>query len=154
MLALRGIDADAVAADFEPSVRERIAAGYMAATGLGLAVAWLAQWAGIVFGAVIPSLGEAGFHLVAAMDLSFMVPFFLIGAWLLWRGRPWGYVVGSIIMTQGALYTLVLTVTSTVVAARGIPGGAGEIPIWGMWTVSGVTALAFLLGGRKKAEVQ
>jgi hypothetical protein len=151
MLALRGVDPEAIADGFVASVRERISAGYMMFTGVGLAIAWLGQWAGVVFGGVVPNLGEAGFHLVAAMDLSFMVPFFVIGAVLLWRRRGWGFIVAPIIMVQGALYTLVLTTTSSVVWLRGLPGGASEVPVWGVWTVAGAVALWLLLAGAKKA---
>lgn len=151
MIALGTLNASAVAADFVPSVRERIAAGYMAFTGVGLGIAWIAQWAGIVFAGAKPNLGEAGFQLVAAMDLSFMVPFFVLGAVLLWRRRPWGYVVAPIIMVQGALYTLVLAVNSAVVGMRELQGAA-ELPVWSAWTLAGAVALSLLLAGVRQTR--
>jgi hypothetical protein len=147
MLSLPGVDAEKLAAAFEePIWCEKVSASYMAFTGIGLGLAWIGQWVSIVFAGAKPSLGEQGFQLVAAMDLSFMVPFFLIGAVLLWLRRPWGYVVSAVIMTQGALYTLVLAVNSALMGAQGMAGG-GEVYIWGAWTVLGAAALLLLLLG-------
>jgi hypothetical protein len=75
-----------------------------------------------------------------------MVPFFLIGAVQLWRRRAWGFVIAPVIMTQGALYTLVLAPSSVVTGMRGLPGGS-EFPVWATWTVAGAAALALLLAG-------
>lgn len=144
MMALYRLDTNAVAEQFSVDWRGRVSAVYMLVTGVGLAIAWVAQWAGIVFAGVKPNLGEAGFQLVAAMDLSFMVPYFIVGGVLLWQRRPWGYVVSPIILTQGALYTLVLAVNSARMMASGGMGG-NEFPVWAGWTACGIAALALLL---------
>lgn len=89
--------------------------------------------------------------LMMAMDLSFMVPFFLIGAVQLWRRRAWGFVIAPVIMVQGALYTLVLATNAVVLGVRGLPG-SGELPVWATWTVVGACALAMLLAGAKGEE--
>lgn len=149
ILALGRFDAGRLAEEFMPLRRERVVAGYMLFTGIGLSIAWLAQWAGIVFKGASSNLGEAGFQLVAAMDLSFMVPYFLLGGVLLLRRKPWGYVVGPVIMTQGALYTLVLAATSGRMALAGAVGG-GELPVWAGWTAVGVAALVLLLSGLRR----
>jgi hypothetical protein len=107
----------------------------MAFTGAGLAIAWTVQWAQWVFAGIEPTIGEEAFTLIAALDLSLMVPFFLIGAVLLWRRRPWGYVLGAIMNLKGATYTLVLTAGSAVGTVRGIEGSVGQIPVWGAWTL-------------------
>lgn len=149
ILALAPLDAESLARRFSGGIRERLVAAYMLFTGVGLTFAWIAQWAGIVFGSLKPNLGEAGFQLVAAMDLSFMVPYFLVGAVLLWRHKPWGYVVSPIILTQGALYTLVLAVNSARMAAAGQMGGS-ELPVWGVWTAVGAAALVALLSSLRR----
>ena len=145
ILALSRLDVEAMAADFASSAPVRWIGGYMIFTGGGLTVAWIGQWATFMLTGSTPSLGQEGFRLVAAMDLSVMVPWFLIGAVLLLKRRPWGYVIGSIIIMKGATYTLVLTASSTVAAWRGIDGALGQIPIWGVWTVVGGAAVWGLL---------
>jgi hypothetical protein len=118
----------------------------MAFTGAGLAIAWLAQWAAYVFAGTVPSIGEGPFRLVAAMDLSFMVPTMLIGPRLLWLRRPWGLIIAVMSITQGAAYTAGLTIASVVGGLRGVAGSMAQAPVWGVWTLVGAAAsLALLL---------
>ncbi|HSI98851.1 MAG TPA: hypothetical protein VLA59_00525 [Patescibacteria group bacterium] len=140
ILALGRIDVVAIAGRFSDAMPRRWIAAYMLFTGLGLTVAWTAQWAAYVFGGTIPSIGVEAFQLVAAMDLTFMVPWFIVGAILLLRRNAWGFVVAPIILLKGATYTLVLTTSSTVAALRGIEGTVEQIPIWAAWTAVGLLA--------------
>jgi hypothetical protein len=144
-LGVACVDIDAVGAAFPPSTPARSVASYMALTGVGLGVAWLGQWGAYVFGGVVPSIGEGPFRLVAAMDLSFMVPTMLVGAWLLWRRRAWGFVVAAVAITQGAAYTAGLTVASVVGGLRGVAGSMEQAPVWGIWTLAGAAATVALL---------
>lgn len=145
--ALGRIDAEKVAADYAASTPVRWVAGYMVATGAVLLVAWIAQWAAYIFGGVEPAIGTDAFALIAAMDLTFVVPFMLLGGVMLWRRRPWGYVLGPIVTLKAATYTLVLTVNSYVGEARGFEGSAEQIPIWAAWTLVGVLAVLAMLRG-------
>lgn len=140
LLALGRLDAPAVADAFADKTPTKLIGGYMLFTGLGLTFAWIAQWANSMLTGSTPNIGEEAFKLVASMDLSFVVPWFIIGAVLLVRHRPWGYVIASIVTIKGATYTLVLTATSAVAALRGVEGSLEQIPIWGVWTLVGVLA--------------
>jgi hypothetical protein len=147
MLALGRLEPEAIVDEFRPTTPVRWISAYMVFTGAGLAVAWTAQWAQWVFAGIEPAIGEEAFTLIAALDLSLMVPFFLIGAGLLWRRRPWGYVLAVLMNLKGATYTLVLTAGSAVGAARGIEGSAEQVPVWGVWTLVGLAATVALLAG-------
>lgn len=149
ILGLGQVDPRAIAARFAPATPNRWIAAYMLFTGIGLAFAWTAQWAAYVFGGTVPSIGVEPFRLVAAMDLTFMVPWFVVGAVLLVRRAAWGYIVAPIIIVKGAAYTLVLTTTSAVAAVRGIEGSFEQIPIWAAWTVLGMLAAWGLLGSTR-----
>jgi len=140
VLALGSVDAGAIAGRFTDGMPRRWIAGYMLFTGIGLAIAWTAQWAAYVFAGTMPSIGVEPFQLVAAMDLTFMIPWFVVGAILLLRRNPWGFLVTPIIILKGATYTLVLTTSSTVAALRGIEGTIEQIPIWAAWTAIGLLA--------------
>jgi hypothetical protein len=144
-LGLASADPGAIGSSFPPKTPVRSVSGYMAFTGVGLAIAWLAQWGAYVFAGTVPSIGEGPFRLVAAMDLSFMVPPMLVGAALLWRRRAWGYVVAAIAVTQGAAYTAGLTVASVAGGMRGVAGSLEQAPIWGVWTLAGAAAAAALV---------
>lgn len=146
ILALMRLDVGDVAAAFRPETPVRWISGYMLLTAVALAVAWTAQWATFMLTGVEPAIGQDAFRLVAAMDLSLVVPSCLVGGVLLWRRRPWGFVLGSIVILKGATYTLVLAVASTIGAVRGLEGSAAQIPLWAGWTLLGLAALALLLG--------
>lgn len=152
ILSLATADAPGIAAAFPARTPVRAVATYMGLTGLGLAVAWLAQWAAYVFGGTVPSIGEAPFRLVASMDLIFMVPAMSIGAFLVWRRRPWGFVLATMAIAQGAAYTLGLTIASGIGGLRGVPGSMEQVPVWGVWTLAGLAAALALLwrAGRTK----
>jgi hypothetical protein len=123
----------------------------MAFTGAGLAIAWLGQWAAFIFSGKVPSIGEGPFALVAALDLSLMVPFFLTGAVLLWRRRPWGFLLGAVMTVKGATYTLILAVNSALSAREGlVEGAAAQVPIWSAWCLASVAAATALLWGARR----
>lgn len=147
ILALGRLDAVRLAADFSTTTTARLrwVGGYMIFTGAGLTLAWLGQWAAYMATGSEPAIGTEAFQLVAAMDLSFMVPWFVVGAVLLLKRRSWGYVIAPIIVIKGATYTLVLTTTSIVAATRGVEGALEQIPIWTAWTLAGAVAVWGLL---------
>lgn len=147
MIMLGGADVAAVAADFGVKTPVRVVGGYLVFCGVGLAMAWLAQWAAYVFGGQVPSIGAEPFGLVASMDLTFIVPFMLLGGVLLWKRNPWGYVIGSMMAIKGMTYTLSLTASSVVSATRAVDGAAAQIPIWGGWTLLGAVMVWLLLRG-------
>lgn len=153
VLAVSTADVRAIAGRLDRRGPRRVAAAYAGLTGVGLAIAWLAQWAAFVFAAKVPSIGEGPFRLVASMDLSYMVPTFIVGAVLLWRGRPWGYLLATIAIVQGAAYTAGLTAASVIGGMRGLPGMWEQVPVWGVWTLAGVAAAALLLWRVRPAEV-
>ena len=145
ILTLSRIDAAQIAREFSQQTPVKWIGGYMLFTGLGLATAWTAQWLSFMLTGAVPGVGEEAFKLIASLDLSYIVPWFVLGAVLLMRRRPWGYIIAMIITLKGATYTLVLTVTSTVGALRGIEGSLEQIPLWAVWTLAGGLAVGGLL---------
>jgi hypothetical protein len=145
VLAVATADVPALAARFGAKTPVRTVAAYAGLTGIGLTFAWLGQWGAYVFAGTVPSIGEGPFRLVAAMDLSYMVPPLIVGAVLLARRHAWGYLLTAVSVTQGAAYTAVLTVSSVVAGLRGIPGTMEQVPVWGVWTAVGAAAAVALL---------
>lgn len=98
------------------------------------------MWAAYVFfGHPTPVEPEA-FRLVAALDLSLMVPLLIAGGALMWRKHEWGPVVCAISGIQASLYLLVLSVNATVAIRRGLAVSPGELPLWG--TLLALTTVA------------
>jgi len=144
ILAVSHIDAQRVAESFGPTTPVRLIGGSLVFVGLGLASVWIAMWAAYIFtGRPTPVEPEA-FKLVAALDLSLMVPALTVGGVLLWQRTPWGYIIAAIAATQGALYLFVLSVNSLVAMQRGIVRPPGELPIWAPLTIF-TTAVAVLM---------
>jgi hypothetical protein len=149
---LAGTDAESIAKRFEASTPVKRIAGYMLFVGVGLGGLWIVESLRFAATGRIPEVMVATGHakgdasnLVAALDLSLLSPALLLGAFWLWRRRPWGYVLGVMLNVSGALYTLVLTAASLAAASAGIPGAAALLPLWVFLSVGCATVSAILL---------
>ena len=155
LFAAHGADVEAVAREFRSRTPARLVAGWLLLTGGGLGAAWVAQCLESAIAGTIPRVVEDSGHptgIVFALDLSWLVPAFLLAGLWLWRRRPWGFVLGAIVSIKGATYTLALAASSVVAARAGVAGAAAEIPLW--LSLSGVSLLAcaLLLGNMRPAQ--
>lgn len=130
VLVLAKTDRAAIRDSFRPSTPRRIIAGTLTATGLALCAVWLSQWAGLVFMGKSIDVGPEVARLIAALDLSIMVPSLVAGGVLLWRKNDWGWVLAPMASILSATYMLVLTVSSLLSARASIPGAAAQVPLW------------------------
>jgi hypothetical protein len=132
-------DVPGIAERFSAAAPRRMAGGGLLAIAIGLAAVWIAMWGAHVFaGRPTPVPAEA-FKVVAALDLTLLVPAQLAGAILLLRGHRFGSLLCTVAGVQGTLYLIVLSVNSWVAVSRGLTAAPGELPIWG--------ALAVVTGG-------
>jgi hypothetical protein len=145
ILALSRTDVAEIAASFRPKTPVRIVGGYLAFIAVGLAFVWMGMWAAYVFAGQPTPVEPEAFKLVAALDLTIMVPALAFGGVLLWQRRAWGYIVAAIAGTQGSLYLLVLSTNSVVEILRGLQEAPGELPLWGTLAVTTTTVTALLL---------
>ena len=145
MTSLYRIDIAEVVADFTPSWRETAVAGFMIVAGAGLLLAWITQWAGILFIAMNPVIGETGVQLSAASDFTFLVPLLLFGGFLLWKRREWAYVVAPLVTIPATMIVASRALDSTIMAMHGMRGGLA-FPIWGACSVVGLVAIVLLFG--------
>jgi hypothetical protein len=145
ILVLSDVDPNTVAAGFAARTPVRMIGGYLLIMAVGLAVVWLATWAAYAFAGRPTPVEPEAFRLVAALDLTIMIPALGAGGVLLWRGRPWGYVLAPLAGVQGALYLLVLSVSSVVAISRGLVEAPGELPIWAPLGLGTALATALML---------
>jgi hypothetical protein len=144
-------DATAVARSFGTSTPARVIGGVMCFIATGLTAVWLTFWAWYVFaGRALPVEADA-FRLVAALDLTLMVPMLFAGGALLWRRRPWGFVLAPMAGIQSALYLLVLAVNSVIAIRRDLVAAPGELPIWVPLALVLGAATAILLANQRHA---
>jgi hypothetical protein len=125
------LDADTVARCFHAETRVQLIGGYLVCVAVGLAIVWLGLWGAFAFAGRPTPIEPEAFKVVAALDLSLMVPALACGGGLLAKQRPWGYLIATIAAIQGALYLLVLAVNSVIAIHRGLAAAPGELPIWG-----------------------
>jgi hypothetical protein len=126
--------------------------GYYVFVACGLSLVWLGTWAAyIVAGRPTPIETEV-FKLVAALDLTLLVPTLGAGGLLLWRRAAWGHVVAPLAGVQATLYLLVLAVNAGLFIVRGLTTAPGELPLWGALLVTTGAATAVLLGQYARAD--
>jgi len=152
ILALSRVDAHEVAASFRQTAPVRFVGGSLIFIGIGLASAWIVMWAAYVFTGRPTPVAPDAFRLVAALDLSLMVPALTVGGVLLWRRIPWGYVIAAIASIQGGLYLFVLSINSLIAIQRGLVNAPGELPIWGPLTIVTTIVVLVLLGNIRQAR--
>jgi hypothetical protein len=146
-LALAQVDVVAVARCFKDATPVRVIGGYLVFVAIGLALVWLGMWGAYAFAGRPTPVEPEAFKVVAALDLSLMVPALLVGGVLLWNERSWGYLMATIAAIQGALYLLVLSVNSTIAILHGLAAAPGELPIWGsLALLTGLAAVALVKG--------
>ena len=145
ILGLVGTDAASAATAFSGRTPARALGGYYVFVATGLSAVWLGTWAAYAFAGRPTPVATEAFHLVAALDMTLMVPALVTGGVLLWRRRPWGYVIAAAAGIQASLYLLVLSVNSVVSISRSIVAAPGELPIWGTLMVLTFTATAWLV---------
>lgn len=113
-----------------------------------LSAAWIGQWVDFVLTGKLPQIiVETGGlnNLVAALDLSFVVPVvFLSGIWL-WQHRPWGYVLAVVCNVKGAVYTVVLIAGSIIQAQFGVKGALDLVFLWIFLCLGCLLSLVYLL---------
>ena len=145
ILSISRLDVVGIASGFHPSTPVRVIGGFLGVVGVGLAGIWLTLWAAYVFAGTPTPVDPEVFKLVAALDLSLMVPALTAGGVLLWRQNPWGYVVAAIASIQSSLYLVVLAVNSWVAIRRGFVEAPGEFPLWStLALLTSAAAIAFL----------
>lgn len=133
LAALVAVDPAALGARVRWGRATRAAAGFALFVAAGLGAAELAQVLGYAAGGALPAVVERTghpTHVVAALDLTLVVPYLALGGVLLWRRRPWGVVVAAVLLVKGAIYLLALVATTLSIMAAGYPEAAAELPLW------------------------
>lgn len=111
----------------------RWVAGYLLATAVLLCVLWSGMsLAYVVTGRVPQPIVETGHPtgVVFALDLTLLVPALVLAAVWLWRGNPWGTVVGVMLSVKGFVYTLGLCLSTLFAVRAGFDGARAQLPLW------------------------
>jgi hypothetical protein len=102
---LARVDPIAVHRPMQTGVQARLLGGYLVFVACGLSVVWIATWAAYAFAGRPTPVDPNAFKIVAALDLLWLVPTLAAGGTLLWKHRPWGFVLGPAAAVQGGQVT-------------------------------------------------
>ena len=90
-------------------------------------------------------------NVVYALDLTLVIPVFIVGALWLWQRKPWGFVVAAIMNVKGAVYMLGLSASTLTAYRAGTVESPAEIVLWGSIGVGCLVAAVTLLACLKSA---
>ena len=156
-LGIGNLNIESLAGVFSSRTPARWIAGFLFYTATMISFLWISQWVKFLATGRVPDVNGSQFayQVIAAVDLSFMVPMQFSAAYLLFRRRTLGYVLSSVALVQGALYTAVMA-TICVFSWRLTPGSQ----LFSSWFINCVVGstlclvcLAGLLLGIKKPEI-
>ena len=126
--------------------------GFMIFFAVLLGTLWIMMSLSFVFTEVIPPSIAQTDHptgVVFAADLSLLIPALFYSAVLLWKKRPWGYVLSAIVLVKASAYGLVLLIMSVVsFIKQGIVDPF--IVLWSILTLGCLLSLIVLLSKMKK----
>jgi hypothetical protein len=154
-LALTNLDVVAVAQQFRRRLPVRIISVLLLITGLSLAGMWVFYSLRFAFTGETPKesllvLPLSAVHLGYVLDLALLVPAQVLGAVLLWRRAPWGYVLGTVTLVFGTVYQLNYMTALVFQVNANVPGATAFDPVEPY--IAGAFALgaALMLGGMKE----
>ncbi len=138
MLALLNLNSEAMGSRFSARTPAKPIAMYLFVAAAMVSNLWISQWIKFLRTGHVPDVNgsELAYQVIAAVDLSFMVPLFVVASWLLWRRRPWGYVLGVITNVQGAIYNAVM---ATVCVFSWEMTGSKLVSDWFISCIVGIT---------------
>jgi hypothetical protein len=130
VLTLGTLDVDGVAAAFRRRTPVRVIAVIIVLLAVPLAMIQVSGLAGHALSGIVlqePSKLVVPLEftrLGAVLDLSLLVPAYLVAAIWLWRRRAWGYVFATAALVAGALHQVSYVAATILQMTSGIPGAS------------------------------
>lgn len=114
VLAIMSVDLTTLPNHFSERLPRRSVSVFLYVLGAFLLLAWLGRIVPPLLANVPPEGIESYTTLIIqALDLGLVIPVALLAGLLLWRKRPWGYLLASVVLVKGL--TLSLAVSAMVV---------------------------------------
>jgi len=155
IFGLSNIDVSGIGRKFRARTPVRWISSFMLFVAIGLTGVYLFQSLGFVATGQLPEIVVKSGHptsVVFALDLSLVVPFFVLGAIWVWKRQPWGYVLAAITNVKGAVYMLALSAVTASVVQAGASEDLSQLALWGFIGVGSLNASLFLLGNLGPAD--
>ncbi len=128
-IALSIVDVTGIAAGFHPRTPVRVIGGLLILLAASLAGMWVVN---AVRFAVTYALPQESYlvapvevvHLGYVLDLALFAPACALAGVLLWRRRPWGYLLAAVMLLFGSVFQLCYLSAMAFQSAADIPGAA------------------------------
>jgi len=157
IILLRVLDTIRIGGLFQAGPAIKWISGYMLLIGLFLGGFHVALSLSYVFTGEVPELIETVDHptnLIAALDLSLVVPLHILGALWLWQRRPWGFLLATIINVQGAVYNLALALGVVTAIQAEATNDPSQIALWGGIAIFSLVISVLLLARLKTQKAR
>jgi len=148
IFAISSLNIKVVTERFRSGTPVKKIGGFMVIVAMLLGIFHVALSLGYVFTGQVPEIIinlEQSTNIISALDLSLTVSFGLLGAILLWKRQPWGYVLAVIWNVKSAVYLTALSAATV----RGFQTGASEsiieLALWVPIAVGCLISLVLLL---------
>jgi hypothetical protein len=134
-LALANLNVSGIARRFAERTPARLVGGILLFLAGTLAVFWAVPSIRFAFTDELPQEGSklivpiAITHLGWVLDLSLLVPGYVLAGVLLWRQAAWGYVLATIVLVGGLVQQVEYMTALVFQANAEIPGASGFDPI-------------------------
>lgn len=151
-VALRNVDPPRLAHGRGTPRTRRWVAGWMLSVATALGLFWLAPSVSFLTGGPPPPMVPATGHVTnvtGALDLSLVVTLGAVGGLLLWRGRPWGVVLGAVWSVKGAVYMPALSAAAVTAHRAGATDDMVQVALWGPIGLGCLVASGLLLVPRR-----
>lgn len=144
-LGLATMDVERMRSSYRPRTPVRVVSVVLGLLGVGLGAMWVVVSLQNAFTGDIPvgsSLVETPrlVHLGIVLDLTLLVPAYVVAAVLLWRREAWGYVMAGVLLVSGLLHQIGYLVAMPMQVSADIPGATSFDPL------EPVIAALFLVG--------
>jgi hypothetical protein len=130
MLSLVALDVDRLAARFRSRTPVRTVAVLIGLLAVSLAAIQVSGLGGFALSGTVPQepsqlvVPLEFTRLGAVLDLSLLVPAYLLAAVWLWRRRAWGYLLATALLLAGALHQISYMAAMLFQLAADVPGAA------------------------------
>ena len=148
IFGLTNLNVNRISQQFRERVPVKWIGGYFLFVAFGLTMVYSIQSILFITTGAVPAIVTRSGHItnvVFALDLTMLIPWFVLGALWLMKRKPWGFVIAGIVNVKGPLYTFILFVNTVLVMKAGM-GGGDEFPLWITLTLLGLVACTLFYG--------
>jgi hypothetical protein len=146
VLAMMTINITSLPQRFDPHLPRRTIAGFLFLVGGFLLLAWLGRIVPALLNSQ-PPIGLESYStlVIQTLDLGLIVPAAFLSGALLWRRRPWGYLLASILLVKAFTLSIAVSAMAVNMILAGAPPSMAETLIFPTLTLIGIGLTVALL---------